>query len=100
MTENTIMSIILGIIGVLCTIIGALLLLGISKTLGELKAIWLEIKEIQNKQGELRTTLPEEYLKVDGLGFKAILDSLSRIERHSEQVALELAETKRYVRKQ
>ena len=100
MTENTIMSIILGVIGVLCTIIGALLLLGISKTLGELKAIWLEIKEIQNKQGELRTTLPEEYLRVDGLGFKAILDSLSRIERHSEQVALELAETKRDVRKQ
>lgn len=95
MTESTIMSIILGIIGVLCTIIGALLLLGISKTLGELKALWTELKEIQDKQTALRTSLPIDYLKVDSLGFKAIIDSLNRIEKHSENVAQELAATKR-----
>ena len=95
MTETTIISIILGIIGVLCAVIGALLLLGINKTLGELKALWEEIKIIQEKQTALRAELPRDYLRVGGPGYNAIMESLTRIETHGEQVAKELAESKR-----
>lgn len=90
MTESTIISLILGILGVLCAVIGALLLIGINKTLGEMKTVWEEIKKIEDKQATLRAQLPEEYLRYKGPGYNAIIESLTRIEKHSENVAAEL----------
>ena len=90
MTESTIISLILGIVGILCAVIGGLLLIGINKTLGEMKAIWEEIKIIQEKQTALRAEIPREYLRINGPGYNAIMESLKRIEDHGEQVADDL----------
>ena len=74
-----------------------------SKLDGIEQGVWTEINRIKRddlgmmlkRQLELREQIPKEYLRVDGLGLKSILDALERIEKHSEKVALELAESKR-----
>lgn len=79
MSETTIVVIVASGIGVLLSVIGALILLGINKTLKEIQAIWEEIKEIKEKQAELRADLPQEYLRLYGPGYAALHDGIQEI---------------------
>lgn len=41
-----------------------------------------EIKLMREKQESLRSTLPKEYLRVDGPGYRLLLDEIAEIKRH------------------
>lgn len=79
MAEHTFFAIVMGVIGLLCTVIGALLLLGINKTLAEMKAVWEEIKYIKENQANLRAELPLNYLYVKGAGFQLLMEALHNL---------------------
>ena len=69
--------------------------IGINKFSDELSGLWKAMDIVRTNQMNLRESLPKEYLRLEGPGYKAIMESLARIESHSEKVTDELAELKR-----
>jgi hypothetical protein len=57
----------------------------INKLDGKIGDVWEEISKIRDKQTVLREELPKEYIRVDGEGYKALLNGINRIETHFEQ---------------
>ena len=64
--------------------------IGINKFSDEMAGLWKAVDALRTNQMILKEALPKEYLRLEGPGYKAIMDSLQRIEAHSEQVANEL----------
>lgn len=49
--------------------------------------VWEEIGKLRERQETLREALPKEYLRIDGPGYRALLEGIGRIEVHFEQFA-------------
>jgi|WetSurMetagenome_2_1015567.scaffolds.fasta_scaffold38931_5 hypothetical protein len=56
----------------------------IAKVESRIGDVWDEIAEIRKRQDMLRETLPKEYLRLDGPGYKTLNDGIDRIEGHFE----------------
>jgi hypothetical protein len=54
---------------------------------GKIDAVWGEIGKVRDRQVSLRESLPKEYMRLEGPGYKALIDGLNRIETHFEQFA-------------
>ena len=81
MTEHSWVMLGLALFGLAMTIIGTLLVLGIKKTLGEMNALWAEIKDINQRQMDLRgTELPRDYLRANSLD--SVKSTVDRIEKN------------------
>ena len=66
----------------------------IAKVDGRIGDVWEEIGEIRKRQDSLREQLPKEYLRIDGPGYKAMIDGINRIETHFEQFATDCKDGK------
>lgn len=86
--------IILGIFTLANTIIISLVKLGVSKFSSEMKCLWEAIDMIREKQESLRETLPKEYLRIEGEGYKALIGGIKRIEIHLEQLTKDIRDGK------
>ena len=71
--------------------------IGINKFSDEMAGLWKAVDVLRVNQMVLREALPKEYLRLEGPGYKAIMDSLQRIEVHSEQLANELHKREQFV---
>ncbi len=87
---------ILGIFAFICaTLVGVIykIALGlkvdifrmIEKLDERIENIWGEIGFLRQNQSILREALPKEYMRLDGPGYKAMIESLTRIENHFEE---------------
>lgn len=61
---------------------------------GRVGEVWDAIDEIRSKQEVLRETLPKEYIRMDGPGYKAIIEGINRIERQFEKFTEDCREGK------
>ncbi len=77
---HSVILVVVAIFSVLTTIIVLLMKIGISKTLKELESVWDAISVLRNNQSTLRAELPRDYLRVDGPGYDALHDGITRIE--------------------
>ena len=87
MEIREVILIVIAIVTLANTVILSLLKLGLNKFISEISEMWDAIKEIRDRQANLREDLPKEYLRIDGEGYTAIRESLKRIENHFEQFA-------------
>jgi hypothetical protein len=49
--------------------------------------VWSEISKIRERQDTLREVLPKEYMRLEGPGYRLIIEGITRIETHFEQFA-------------
>lgn len=56
----------------------------IDKLDDKLESVWGEISKIKDKQDLLREQLPKEYIRLEGPGYKFLVDGIKRIEGHLE----------------
>jgi hypothetical protein len=54
---------------------------------GRITDVWSEISKLRERQVNLRSELPKEYMRLDGPGYRAIIEGLGRIETHFEEFA-------------
>jgi hypothetical protein len=61
-------------------------ILAMIKTLdNKIDEVWSEISKIRDRQVTLREVLPKEYMRLEGPGYKLIIEGITRIETHFEQ---------------
>ena len=94
MEIREVILIVIAVVTLANTVILSLLKIGFNKFISEMSELWDAIKEIRDKQADLRAQLPKEYLRLEGEGYKALIDSLKRIETHFEQFTKDCREGK------
>lgn len=84
--------IIIAIVTVANTVILSLLKLGVSKFTTEMSELWAAINEIKEKQSDLRSELPRDYMRFKGAAYDNVLGGIGRIEHHLEELTRDCKE--------
>lgn len=94
MEMREVILIVIAIVTLANTVILSLLKMGFNKFSQEMSELWEAIRVMRDKQSALREELPKEYLRIEGEGYKALMESLNRIETHFEKFTQDCREGK------